>query len=125
MGSVEDDVAGQRDVGGGPSQRVPFAEVEDQPLQRHAGHGSICGIADRSRWQVADLCRTVLALRSAHHRRGQDGKVEGLDDAHAERGLPRPLPGDPGLRVGGLREVDEFRQGVDVTRVRERLRRGE
>src|SRR5690348_6234632 len=39
--AIEGDIGGERQVGGGPLERVSLAEVEDQPFQSNAPHGSI------------------------------------------------------------------------------------
>ena len=93
--------------------RLPAAEVEQQPLQREHAHGAVRAAVAGGVAQ-ADVAGAFAVAPARHGGGGQLRQVDALDHAGGQRGVARRVPGDAGARIGRLRQVDEFGQGVFV-----------
>ena len=94
------------------------AEVEHQPLERERREEEL-GIGDEEPLGIEDglgeRCRHPLDR--GDRLRGEHRGVDGLRESHPERGLARALPGDAGLRVRALGDVDQLGELVGLPRV--------
>jgi hypothetical protein len=123
---------GERDIGcngqllRGIEQRAPLAEVEEQPLQsdrpdraadRAVGRASPAHASSARNSRGGLTLAPGRPLESAHDGGRKPREIRAARNSDRKRGVSCRIPSDLGQGILGLRDIDELRKRVRMSRI--------